>query len=112
MLGMDRLKAWAGRERTLRLAIIAAVIIVVAFIVWLLVLVLSLSSDVERGDRDRAALATSNDLQDDALAQANARLKALGQSPVPVPAPPATVVPGPAGPQGPAGPAGAAAVVS
>jgi hypothetical protein len=104
-----------------------ATLAAVAFLGWLFYLVFSLSSEVGHNEdkisagaiRDQV-LQDQNKAQDQALAEANKRLKQAGKATVPVPTEPKVIIgpqgpigeqgpqgpPGPPGPQGPKGDAG------
>jgi hypothetical protein len=101
-------------SRTVRVLVALATLLVVAFLAWLMFQLISLAGQVRGNDEKLAAgksrdtaLSVQNQRQDQALAEANRRLKALGKATVPVP--PAVTLPpvtGPTGLQGPMGPAG------
>jgi hypothetical protein len=89
-----------------------ATLAAVAFLGWLFYLVFSLSSEVGHNEdkisagaiRDQV-LQDQNKAQDQALAEANKRLKQAGEATVPVPTEPKVII-GPQGPIGVQGPAG------
>lgn len=93
-------------SRLVRILVTLAALLVVAFIAWLMFQLVSLAGEVRANEAKLAAgrqrdavLQAQNSLQDQALAEANRRLKKLGEATVPVPSEP-TIITGPQGPQG------------
>lgn len=79
-------------NRTIRVLIVIAAIVVASFLVWLFWIVTSLSGQVNLNE-EKVRASTSdlerqeshNERQDAALAEANRRLEAAGKAPVPTP---------------------------